>query len=150
MKAVVMIQHPQERRLVTEGLYAAGVSVQQVAYPWSLEVGWGIQEIDLIILATTPEQTQESIQQIRRFSPVTLIVIADLSEEKDRMALYLAGADLVFARPYSLRFLLMQAGTIAFRPEKTTWPQPSEAALHTPLNAIYPQPSYVEQAEITR
>ncbi|MFN8488216.1 MAG: hypothetical protein U0350_11525 [Caldilineaceae bacterium] len=135
MKAMVMIQHPQERMLVTQGLQASGVAVQQVANVASLEPGWGMEAIDLVILATVPEQAHESVRQIRMVSAATIIVIADLIEEKDRMALYLAGADMVFARPYSLRFLLMQAGTIAHRVGGTRWPQPSVA----PMNPLAPK-----------
>ncbi len=129
MKAMVMIQHPQERMLVTQGLQASGVSVQQASTVASLEPGWGMESIDVVILAAAPEQVQEAVRQIRMVSAAPLIVIADLIEEKDRMALYLGGADIVFARPYSLRFLLMQAGTIAYRVGGTRWPQPSAVAV---------------------
>jgi len=130
MKAMVMIQHPQERMLVTQGLQASGVSVQQASNVTSLEPGWGMESIDVVILAAAPEQVQEAVRQIRMVSAAPLIVIADLIEEKERMALYVGGADMVFARPYSLRFLLMQAGTIAYRVGGTHWPQPSTAPMN--------------------
>src|SRR5947199_9619119 len=100
MQVVLMVPDIDERRLLSQGLQRVGLTVQTLAPGAPFEPSTQAAPVTLIILACATEQGVVASQQIRRHTAAPLLVIAAVRSEAERQALYRAGADLVFVRPY--------------------------------------------------
>ena len=114
MQAAIFIEQSYERLLLMQGLQQMGIAVQAVADTASLAASGVAASVDLVVLALTADQLQAAVQQIRCHTRVPLLVIAEVKTEAERRALYAAGVEWVFVRPYSLCLLLLQAGMLIY------------------------------------
>jgi CheY-like chemotaxis protein len=113
MKAVIITNNGEERILLTHVVERAGLLVQPTDNFDSVVQGWPKAPADLVILAQASEQLQDALHQARLVTPAPIIVVTDFINDRTRVALYEAGADLVLVRPYSPRLLMVQAGIMA-------------------------------------
>jgi len=124
MKVLLMVPDVDERRLLMQGLQQVGITVQALAFGAPFEPSAKADPATFIILACAAEQGVEASQQIRRHTAAPLLVIATVRSETERQAIYRAGADLIFVRPYSLRLLLLEVGIMAHRAQRMVWAHP--------------------------
>ena len=145
MKVMLIVPDIDEQRLLMQGLQQVGLAVQALALGAPFEPNTKADPVTLVILACAAAPGVVAIQQIRDHTTASLLVIAAVPSEAERQALYRAGADLVFVRPYSLRLLLLEAGIIAQRPMRLGWSNSLVSPLPPLLPTALPPPALVPQ-----
>jgi DNA-binding response OmpR family regulator len=110
MQSLLISDNPDERALLTVVLQRVGLTVmadRDIAHAVSR---WSQRPADMIVLAldARPDVVLEGMREIRRISPVPVVLIAEDLSEGQHALLLEAGADRVLLRPYSSRLLIHQ------------------------------------------
>lgn len=110
MQSLLVCDNPEERPFLTLALQRAGLTLM-AERELGLALGrWSQQPADMILLAGGEpiEQLANQVREVRRMSPVPVLVIRDALQESPYADLLEAGADRVLIRPYSSRLLVVE------------------------------------------
>ncbi len=110
MQAILFSLHADEAAVLSAILQQAGMTVRSVRdFARAIEA-WPENPAELLLVAASPGQVVPPMQikQMRAFTVVPIVVIADSLPEDEQVNLMEAGVDLVVIRPYGVRMLLAQ------------------------------------------
>jgi DNA-binding response OmpR family regulator len=110
MQALLFSPYADEAAILTVVLQQAGFTVRSVRELERAIDAWPQQPAEFIMICLTESQasTLKEIQQMRSHTVVPIVVIGDLVTDEFKVEVLEKGADLVIAKPYSVRFLLAQ------------------------------------------
>ncbi|MBT3390386.1 MAG: response regulator transcription factor [Chloroflexi bacterium] len=110
MQALLFSPHADEAAVLTTLLQQAGFVVRATRHLKQALETWPNQPSDLMMLVFPREQVDilKHIRQMRGYTAAPIVVLADMLSDDQRVDVLEEGADLVFTKPYSLRFLLAQ------------------------------------------
>jgi DNA-binding response OmpR family regulator len=110
MQALLFSPYADEAAVLTVMLQQAGFTVRSIRDLSQAVEAWPKQPSELIVITLTEDQARavRQIQQMRAHTVVPIIVVADLISDDFKVELLEAGADLVVAKPYSVRFFIAQ------------------------------------------
>jgi DNA-binding response OmpR family regulator len=117
MQSLLISDNPDERALLTVVLQRVGMTVmadREVSHAVS---SWSQRPADMILLALDArhETMVEGVREIRRISPVPIMLISEALNETQHAQLLEAGADRVLLRPFSSRLLIYQVQALLRR-----------------------------------
>ncbi|NIS79458.1 MAG: hypothetical protein GTO14_04435 [Anaerolineales bacterium] len=100
METLIIDQDPQEREFLAYVLRQAGLNVSQKMDLTPVIDAWSEHPAALIVIvATNIEEMMSGIKAIRGVSEVPIIVLGDISTEKEVVEFLAVGADLVLSLP---------------------------------------------------
>jgi DNA-binding response OmpR family regulator len=108
MQALLLCDDPDELALLGVALRRAGASVRTGERLQPALRDWQQQGADLILSALQALPPESQARQVRVHSDAPLVVVSPSASEETLCRTYEAGADLVVARPYSARLLIVQ------------------------------------------
>lgn len=110
MQALLFTPHADEAAVLTVLLQQAGFTVRSAKDLERLIENWPEQPAELVVITLSRENSNAAIrvEQIRAQTGVTIMVIVEGLSEDFQVELLEKGADLMVARPYSVRLLLAQ------------------------------------------
>ncbi len=116
MEALLLSHNSDESAALRLALQRAGFFVRISMDFDQIVSDWRENTADLIVL-TFPKQELplSTIKQLRAFTPVPFIVVAEYKTEDIHVALLDAGIDLVIFRPYSTRVFIAQVRALLRR-----------------------------------
>lgn len=114
MYALLLVQHPDDRAVLSLVLQRAGLAVTAGDNLERALRVWPERPVDLILLALSSDALAD-VRHIRSETSVPIIVIQDQVNEMAHYELLEAGADLVVTRPFSARLLIAQTRALLRR-----------------------------------
>ncbi|MBI9043430.1 MAG: response regulator transcription factor [Anaerolineaceae bacterium] len=110
MQALLFSPHLDESNVFKAILQQAGLMVKSAQSLDQAIEAWPENPAELVFisLSGTPGEAIKHIKQIRAYTVVPILVIADLLTEDLKVDFLEAGVDLLVSRPYSVRLLLAQ------------------------------------------
>ena len=117
MQAVCVVANSEEAEILRFALQLAGLNVRLMRQIEPLIETWSEQPADFCLLAFdgTEKNAPRLLAQLRAVSLAPVVVISEIGSEQASVDFYQAGADLVLARPYSLRLLGYQVRALLAR-----------------------------------
>jgi DNA-binding response OmpR family regulator len=111
---MLLVQNADERAVLSLVLQRAGLAVTAASDLDRAMKSWLERPADLIVLALRGDPLVH-VRRTRAETPVPLVVIVNPLEEDVHCALFEAGADLVFRRPFSARLLIAEVQALMRR-----------------------------------
>ena len=110
MQAMLFSDNLDEAAVLTVVLQRAGFEVRTISSPEKVLTNLPERPADLILLAFKDNGaiSEKQIEQLRSQTVVPMIVIGDLLSDDRQVSLLESGADLVFQRPYNVKYLIAQ------------------------------------------
>ena len=115
MYALLVAEDSDEAAILSLALQRAGLSVTTGKDLNHTMQTWQERPSDLILLALSDPSPLDQVRCVRAEARVPLIVVVSSADEQLHCALLEMGADLVVARPFSARLLIVQARALLRR-----------------------------------
>lgn len=115
MYALLLVQNPDDRAVLSLVLQRAGLAVTTANNLENALHTWPERPTDLIIFALRSDDPCASVHLIRAETAVPIIVILSKVEEDLHYELLESGADLVVCQPFSARLLIAQVRVLLRR-----------------------------------
>lgn len=108
MEALLYSSHQEEAAILASVIQQTGLTARTSHHLDQTISTWPDHPSDLILLSLTQDYSKAVLQveQLRAVSVVPIVILCDPIAEDLIVKYYLAGADLVIVRPYSIRQLL--------------------------------------------
>jgi DNA-binding response OmpR family regulator len=97
-----------EARMLALALSEADLAVSVFPDVHTMSAQVNANEFALLILIDDNDNYVDCVSEVRKLTQVLLVLLTDNHRENHQIAALEAGADLVLARPYSARFLVVQ------------------------------------------
>ncbi|MEX2143138.1 MAG: response regulator transcription factor [Anaerolineales bacterium] len=110
MLTLLFAPDPDEAAILTLILERAGFEVRLISEADRVAQAWQDRPVELFLFAFVEDKalTPEYISQLRLENQAPIVLLLERNDERRQIMLIEAGADLIFARPFSPRLLVAQ------------------------------------------